>query len=127
LIIWKFTADRIAERPMFGWGYDSSRAIPGSTALLNTASPALPLHPHNGLLQWWLELGAVGAALGGALLIGLLRAIGRIGRAPDRAAALGLYAGAMTVVNLSFGIWQGWWVATLFLSAAVLIAASDEG
>jgi O-antigen ligase len=126
LIIWKFTADRIAEKPIAGWGYDSSRAIPGSTALLNTASPALPLHPHNGLLQWWLELGVVGAALGGAFLIALLRAIGRMGGATERAAALGLYAGAMTVVNLSFGIWQGWWVATLLLSAAVLRAVSTE-
>jgi O-antigen ligase len=126
LIIWKFTADRIAEKPIAGWGYDSSRAIPGSTVLLNTASPALPLHPHNGLLQWWLELGAVGAALGGAFLIALLRAIGRTGGTTERAAALGLYAGAMTVVNLSFGIWQGWWMATLFLSAAMLMAASTE-
>jgi O-antigen ligase len=126
LIIWKFTADRIAEKPIAGWGYDSSRAIPGNTVLLNTDLPALPLHPHNGLLQWWLELGAVGAALGGIFLMGVLRAIRRIETAPGRAAALGLFAGALTVASLSFGIWQGWWVATLFLSTAALIAALRE-
>ena len=126
LIIWKFTADRIAEKEIAGWGYDSSRAIPGSTVLLNTDSPALPLHPHNGVLQWWLELGVVGAVLGMAFLIALLCAIARLRDATDRAAALGLYAGAMTVVNLSFGIWQGWWVAALFLSAAAMIAVLVE-
>jgi O-antigen ligase len=127
LIIWKFTADRIAERPILGWGYDSSRSIPGSTTLLGAGAPALPLHPHNGMLQWWLELGFVGAALGAALLIAIARAIGRVDGEAERAAALGLYVVAMTAVSLSFGIWQGWWVATLFLSAAALISVLPNG
>ena len=29
LLIWDFTLNRIAERPLFGWGLDTSRAIPG--------------------------------------------------------------------------------------------------
>jgi len=44
----------------------------------------------------------------------------------DEKLAVAQQLGAMTVVNLSFGIWQGWWMATLFLSAAAMIAALGE-
>ena len=33
LLIWDFTLERIAERPLLGWGLDTSRAIPGGTDL----------------------------------------------------------------------------------------------
>src|SRR5262249_19741940 len=29
MLIWRFVSDRIAERPVLGWGLNSSRAIPG--------------------------------------------------------------------------------------------------
>jgi O-antigen ligase len=77
LLIWDFVSERIAERPLLGWGMDSSRAVPGGTGHPDAAMLAafglaaksdwfsyaqlLPLHPHNLALQVWLELGAVGA------------------------------------------------------------------
>ena len=50
--IWRFTTERVVERPWLGWGMDASRMWPG----------VIPLHPHNAALQVWLELGVVGAA-----------------------------------------------------------------
>ena len=77
IMIWQFTADRIAERPVLGWGLNGSRSIPGNTGKTeiwlqdpNGIRPAfpllqdnLPLHPHNFALQIWLETGGIGALL----------------------------------------------------------------
>jgi len=143
LEIWRFVADRIAERPIRGWGLDASRNLPGGQAApeartgggpqLEKEAVLLPLHPHNAFLQWWLELGLPGALLGAAFLALLFRAIlgGTIlGRGPpvaDRALAAGAVATALVIANLSYGIWQSWWQAALWLTAAFVIAARPRG
>jgi O-antigen ligase len=127
-LIWRFTAARVAERPVLGWGFDSSRSIPGSHEILGMHGQSLPLHPHNAPLQWWLELGFPGALLGAALYLAALRAImrGSLTRAAT-AAAQGLLFSATVVANLSYGTWQNWWLAALALSAALLAAAAPNG
>lgn len=128
LLIWDFAAERIAERPMLGWGMDASRAIPGGaertsqetrTAFGLTSPTAsqwfsnaqmLPLHPHNLALQLWLELGAVGAALMALLLAMVALAC----RSP---AACGAFAAGLVIAMLSYGAWQYWWVSGLLLAA----------
>ncbi len=136
MMIWDFTAARIAERPLLGWGMEASRAIPGARAQpdaealdrMRVTDPALrrwfaephvqilPLHPHNGALQVWLELGAVGAAIAALLawFLGVAAA-----RAPSPAAAAGALASGAVTAMLSFGAWQAWWVAAMLLAVAV--------
>jgi exopolysaccharide production protein ExoQ len=71
LMIWSFAGERIAERPLTGWGLDAARAIPGGKEPIRPGETWLPLHPHNAPLQVWLELGVPGAVLF-ALLVALL-------------------------------------------------------
>ncbi len=133
VVIWDFALARIAEHPLRGWGFEASRAIPGGKAnatpttldRLGIVDPvqrgrfalpnaeSLPLHPHNAPLQLHLELGLVGAALA-ALLAALLALRART------PSAVGALAAAAVVGSLSYGLWQGWWIALLL----VLIAAS---
>lgn len=137
LVIWDFAAARIAEKPLTGWGMEASRAMPGGRARpdaatldrLNITTPAqreflayshvevMPLHPHNGALQLWLELGGIGALLGAALMLAL-------GFAASRSAApavgAGMLASAAVTGMLSFGLWQAWWVASLLLAMLAL-------
>jgi O-antigen ligase len=123
MLIGRFVADRIFERPLLGWGFDSSRDIPGRETQVGKYETALPLHPHNAALQWWLELGAPGAILGAALVIWLMRAIGRA-RATiiEKASAASLVLSTVTVSFLSYGIWQSWWLATIWLAGAFMVA-----
>ena len=118
---WEFTAQRIAEKPLTGWGLDSSRGIPGGDVLVVENGPALPLHPHNAGLQIWLELGLPGALALAALLVMAGRGIGRL-PSRTRAAATATFAAAFVFASLSFGIWQNWWIAALGLVAAVSLA-----
>jgi O-antigen ligase len=117
--IWHFAAEKILERPLFGYGFNSSRHIPNGTAVsafLEPGKPIIPLHPHDGFLQIWLELGAVGAVLSAIALLATLRATAKW---PDRSSRFALpgYAAALIVAGLAFGIWQTWWMATLAFSA----------
>lgn len=135
VLIWDFALDRIAERPLLGWGMESSRAIPGGDAQFGAttlarfglnapdarewfAAPAakrLPLHTHNAALQIWLELGAIGALLAAALAAAVvLRA--------TLPAALGAAASGAVTGMLSFGVWQPWWIASLLLALVVASA-----
>ena len=120
LMIWDFALGRAAEKPLAGWGMESSRAIPGGEqrpddarlARLGVSSPGLrawfaephlrllPLHPHNGPLQIRLELGWEGSALAAlaVLLLGLAAA-----RCARPAAASGALASAFVTFFASFG------------------------
>jgi O-antigen ligase len=129
IIIWRFSADRIADKPLAGWGMNAARAMPGGkekVVLLPGPPPVmgeqLPLHTHNAPLQWWLELGLPGAALMAGLWLFALRMIARHtpARVP-RAIAIGGFAAGFVIANLSFGAWQAWWLATLGLTAALTL------
>jgi O-antigen ligase len=122
LLIWSFTGERIAERPFFGWGLDSARAIPGGNVEIRPAQNWLPLHPHDSALQLWLELGAPGATLF-ALFIGFLWL--RLGEAPwprlYAAASGGSLFAASAIASSGWGIWQEWWIGTLGLALFAII------
>lgn len=123
--VWVFAAEKIAERPLAGWGLDASRRIPGGDAHPPGRDvPGLqlmPLHPHDFALQWWLELGLVGALLGAALVAAALLAMRGWDR-PSRIAGLAAAAAALAVAGVGYGIWQAWWMATLWI-IAVLVAS----
>jgi exopolysaccharide production protein ExoQ len=132
LIIWRFAAEKVAERPLLGWGLDASRALPGMHE--KVAVPVgggavaeldvMPLHPHNNAIQIWLELGIVGALIPALLLALLLRRLARPELEPGmRAAALATLTAALVVACLSYGLWQGWWLGALWLAAAFVAAA----
>jgi len=132
LAIWHFASDRIAERPLLGWGLDASRAIPGGSdrvadpdlrGLLPLGALWMPLHPHSAALQWRLELGWPGAAVLTLLVWWCLRHASLLAAPAGRAAALALLASALVVAMLSYGFWQEWWQASLWLAAAVLLTA----
>jgi O-antigen ligase len=129
LVIWNFVAKRIVEHPLAGWGLDTARLVPGGqdripvqTRLGLMNAELLPLHPHNGALQWWLELGLPGALMGAALVLLVARSIPIAWGRLEAAALTALLAAALTITMLSYGVWQFWWLAALWLAAAFAAA-----
>lgn len=123
LLVWEFTADKIEERPLLGWGFNASRIIPGGTAKLDTFENALPLHPHNAALQLRLELGILGAIFAAGLLaLAVIAAYRKTRGRLEQAGAVAAVTAGFTIAMLSFGIWQSWWVSALFLITAFTIA-----
>lgn len=127
LVIWDFAVEKIAERPVMGYGLDAARRLPGGDEKVDVMyiDPGgrerlrfrdfrMPLHPHNQVLQVWIELGAVGALLLAGFLGTLLAAICRL-RAADRAVAAGSFYAVLTFACSSFGAWQNWWLGLVML------------
>ena len=130
LLIWRFAADRIAERPLLGWGMDASRELPEANRSVAEVVPEsdlpanallLALHPHNAVLQWQLELGIPGVLLClGIVLSGIARAVGDAQGSPlHRVMRLAWTASALVIALLSYGVWQAWWLSCLWLTASL--------
>lgn len=128
LYIWQFAAEKIAERPIFGWGLDASRDIAGGSRVVANIAPAMPLHPHNAALQLWLELGIPGVAIVVVLLGNLFRGLAGSGLPPSRmAVAAAMVSAYLVIANTGFGLWQNWWLAVAWLMAAICIATTAWG
>ena len=121
--IWNFSADRIAEKPLLGWGFDSARHIGERFFEAGEAGEAgrliVSLHPHNAPLQVMLELGAIGAVIALALLWLVAH---RLDTLPSRTRefAQSLFIATFAVACVAFGTWQNWWLA-LMVSLALLV------
>ncbi len=118
--IWNRVHDLIGARPGMGYGFDSARVLAQGAGVTF-------LHPHNGLLQVWLELGAVGVALLLAWAAVSLRGYLSCAR---ESRALATCAATMTAVAVfwlvSFGIWQGWWLAAIGLAFSACALAQKD-
>jgi O-antigen ligase len=101
LDIWSFTNGKMLEDPLRGWGIDASRMFPGY----------IHLHPHDGAVQVWFELGALGAILGAAFW-GFI--FWRISEAAEQrlfaATACATATVYLVIGAISFSLWQEWWV-----------------
>ena len=129
IMIWKVAAKHIAENPVTGLGMNTSRSLYGRETKFIINFPSgnpqeppwynrfepIPLHPHNGVLQIWLELGGIGIALLGWIIFVLMRIT-------DQPIIMGFYVTSLTIGSLSFGAWQSWWICALWLAAAMLVS-----
>ena len=126
--IWDFAATRTMEQPLLGWGLGASRVVPGADGiaeLVGARAEALPLHPHNALLQLWLELGIPGIVLALTAVVAILARIRRhISGRKELAVALTVIFSATLIAELSYGIWQTWWLVFLWVLAALTIAVA---
>jgi O-antigen ligase len=98
---WSNTIDWIGQQPARGWGLDASRVM----------GAGVSLHPHNGALQVWLELGLPGAVAAAAFW-GL--SLSRLSRDEPDLEMAGLAGSTIAFLLFSwinYGLWQQWWLA----------------
>lgn len=125
LEIWSFVIARIREKPIMGWGLDGARGFEDLITIGDITFRAVPLHTHSASLHVWLEIGAIGAVLAAAAIVGVGFAITRTLGAHPRAsaAACGAMAAIGAIWNASYGAWQEWWMVVPFAAAALAAAA----
>ena len=126
--IYLHAAEAIMKKPFLGYGMEVCK----SNHLKRTAqvtcpenqttytAPTLVHHPHNFFLQWWLELGAVGALL---FLILVFKGIMALPRSTifQTTQSLFLAIPLICIGLVSFGFWQTWLLGggifSIFLTA----------
>ncbi|MES2214695.1 MAG: O-antigen ligase family protein [Pseudomonadota bacterium] len=112
LFIWDFVAHKAAEKPILGHGFDASRYLGENQSIdyKHYHLPLLPLHPHNNILQMWLELGCVGLILFAFTIYGVVAEIKKNYFGASGPLALACFVNYFVIGMISFGVWQMWWV-----------------
>ncbi len=127
--IWRFTSDKILERPIIGYGMNSARTMSDKTTRIRDDirgdyGERLPLHPHNFALQIWLELGGVGALLFTAAFVFLFCHLTNLTVSKREAVIfVGQFVISGALLSSSFGIWQSWFLASLWITIGATVAA----
>lgn len=105
--IWDYMSYRIFERPWLGWGIGSSHLLPyqdphGATYVF---VKSVASHPHNVIIQLWVELGVLGLALG--MFFALLMLF-RASRLPTQLVpfALGTWVAVLCICLVGYDFWN---------------------
>jgi len=125
--MWAYVAEKIAERPIMGHGFDAVRTFDRTYTGMELNGKAweqniIALHPHNAGLHIWSETGAIGAILACIVLFMLRHTLkDAIRRVPELAIPMaGFLAAALTLCTFSYGIWQEWFWGALILIGALI-------
>ncbi len=118
--IWNYTAERVEQKPLTGWGFDSARGFTKFDPPQNRGGwQMVPLHPHNAPLQILLELGAVGGIIFLVLLILVAARLEWLPK-PARICGQALFMTILGIACTAYGLWQNQWLATIW-SVALLV------
>ena len=122
ILVWEFVGNEIFNKPLVGHGAGTSRLI-GQNIILNVPNTKLeikggiPLHPHNNFLEIWLELGFFGIMILSALWFKIIQ-YGIKMRKDSYIIGTGICSSIVSIFiisNLSFGVFQAWWMSSIAL------------
>eukprot|EP00439_Symbiodinium_sp_Y106_P088935 s1_g1471.t1 len=120
LDVWIAVAHKAMEAPIFGHGLEATRSIKDwANEFYYFSGRDIP-HPHNGILQIWIELGLFGASLAALVWVAAIRSLERFS-VEDRPALHALAAAFLVVISISHGFWQSWWIWGAFGVIAITL------
>jgi O-antigen ligase len=128
LEFWDYMADRVWDRPLLGWGWQSVPALPihpEELARYHVVDDQGVGHAHNMWLQVWVETGVVGAVL---FLAFALYALHRTVTLPEplRPFALACYATVLTMTLSAYNLSADSWWAAIAWSAFLFILVANR-
>lgn len=134
LYIWNEVASSIFEHPWKGIGMDGTphhektlvkrkwSYIDKQGMRQEAESARFGMHPHNAILQLWLELGLFGVILGTLIAHLTLLQIYRTNLSLiEKAVSAGLFTGTFMIVWVNLGFWQNWWISGLWMIIGLTI------
>jgi len=122
LRMWSYSWELIQQAPLFGHGFDASRAYDALTFRAPDGRDivVLSLHPHNIGLHIWLEIGLIGVLLAAGFLLSLMKLVIRICSEPSRAFVVtGLIVSIAASGAVTVGVWQHWWWALIVMAVSL--------
>lgn len=117
LFIWNFVSHKMMEKPILGYGFNSSRYLSEDKSVHygEYEFGLLPLHPHNNVLQVFLETGVIGFIFFISIIIRMVVNIFKNSKKEliyQNAAISACMISYLCIGMISFSVWQLWWVAT---------------
>ena len=136
LFIWHFATEKAIEKPVFGSGFASSKYFPltdnDHAELSGAKLSLLPLHPHNSIIQIFLESGITGLILFLMLGCKYLQYIGRNHQSTNITTLNLISTGyscflTYAIISLiSYSIWQTWFVCLALWTAVMFSMLSQN-
>ncbi len=121
LEIWDFISRYIYSSPWIGYGIEVTRAVTDFDSRMIYAQQNTILYPHNFSLQIWIEFGLLGTSIASGLMYILLSRIEQNYSHEQQKTILPVFILALLSCAVAYGLWQGWWLGTLFHIAAMTI------
>ena len=118
-----FLSQKIFERPFFGHGVDATRHMTFETEKRFYKDDKI-MHPHNFILQIWIEFGLAGIVFFAGFIAFLLRRI-YVASGPHRNILFVVFCVSMVYLLFSWSMWASWLIGMIFF--IVCIAAAKGG
>ena len=128
-VIWAFALSHIQANFWLGVGLDTSNFLPAANQIIAQFNQEnLPSHPHNFILEVWLETGIFGLLALLAAIAALLWVIyGRLrDHVPGAIAATGMFAAFWNANLYNFSFWSSWWLILFSTVMAMLLAVPPK-
>jgi O-antigen ligase len=126
LELWSILCQKILESPLIGYGFEGARQLALSTADTKFLTAHTQIyHPHNAILQIWIEFGAVGVALAHwGLWLGW-RALTKLPN-QSQTVILCCLASSVMVLLTGYDMWQPWLLCALIQSVFLAVKLTPE-
>jgi len=125
LQVWSFVSEKALEEPFKGHGIEATRFLKADEEMSYMRSRET-MHPHNGVLQVWIEFGILGIALMLSFLGYLFRGISKAPE-PIRPLYVAVLMGTLSLSSTGYGLWQSWQLGFFLLLAGLCIAVCRQG
>lgn len=123
LDIWQAAIHYAMQRPLHGFGIEAARHITDFTFGGFYNRSTYVMHPHNYIVQIWIEFGFIGAALLSALCAAITWNLSKQEPSTENACALALFTGVFSVGLVGYGLWQSWLIGVVFMMTLSLSTA----
>ncbi len=117
LEVWNFVSEKIHEKSLTGHGIEATRFFVAEE-ILPLMQTKNVLHPHNAVLQIWVEFGLLGAAFVIAFLLHLFCRIEKMPPLLQRYNLM-LLVTVISVTSMGYGLWQAWQIGMIFAVVAM--------
>jgi O-antigen ligase len=116
--MWQKSVMLIREKPLLGYGINAASTIDGNIDIAKNI--VIQVHPHNIILQLWLETGLVGMLLLAFAVYKFYQSLSSIHDRVNMATTLASFSAFLVFANISFGIWRDWWLCSIWLAVLVI-------
>jgi len=121
LEIWDYISRYTLQHPFFGYGIEATRAILDFDSKRVFAPDNTILHPHNYVIQTWIEFGAFGICILSALTYIVFTNIKNNYTIAQQKLLLPTLMATLFAASVAYGLWQGAWIGLMFHVAAVTL------
>ncbi len=125
LELWTFVGEKVIAQFPFGYGLEAGRTLSLADMDKEYFGGTLMHHPHNGVLQIWLEFGLIGALAAATAWALLLKQCLQMDRW-QAAAFLACASCFLLIASVSHGLWQSWWISALALVPLMFAIAEAQ-